>query len=40
MRAVGEKKIDGQLHSAVRELVARELLEPTIPEKPRSRLQR
>ncbi len=38
-RAVGKKKIDGQLHATVRELVARELVEPTIPGKLQSRLQ-
>lgn len=39
-KAVGKKKIDGQLHAAVRDVVAQELVEYTIPDKPNSRLQK
>jgi ATP-dependent DNA helicase RecG len=39
-KAVGKKRIDGQLHAAVRDVVDQELVEYTIPEKPNSRLQK
>ncbi|MDP3722095.1 MAG: ATP-binding protein [Candidatus Omnitrophota bacterium] len=38
--AVGKKKIDGQLHAAVRDVVAQGLVEYTLPGKPNSRLQK
>ena len=37
--AVGKKRIDGQLHAAVREVLARGLVVSTLPDKPNSRLQ-
>ena len=39
-KAVGKKKIDGQLHAAVRDVVAQGLVEYTISGKPNSRLQK
>jgi len=38
--AVGKQKVDGQLHSAVRQMLQTELIEYTLPEKPNSRLQK
>lgn len=38
--AVGKKRIDGQLHAAVRDVLARGLVVSTIPDKPNSRLQK
>ena len=38
-QAVGKKKSDGQLHTAVRNLLTQGLIEYTLPEKPASRLQ-
>lgn len=39
-KAVGKKRIDGQLHGVVRDIVDQGLAEYTIPGKPRSRLQK
>ncbi|MGH8191677.1 MAG: ATP-binding protein [Rhodanobacteraceae bacterium] len=38
--SVGKKRIDGQLHAAMREVVAQGLVEYTLPDKPNSRLQK
>ena len=38
--AVGKKRIDGQLHAAVREVLARGLVVSTLPDKPNSRLRK
>ena len=38
--AVGKKRIDGQLHAAVRDVLARGLIVSTLPDKPISRLQK
>jgi DNA-binding PadR family transcriptional regulator len=37
---LGQKQASGQLHIAVRRLLADELIKMTIPDKPKSRLQR
>ena len=37
---LGQKEISGPLNDAIRELVEQGLIEPTIPEKPNSRLQK
>ena len=39
-RALGRNRPSGQLHEAVRRLVQRGAITPTIPEKPNSRLQK
>lgn len=38
--AMGQKTISGQLNKVIRELVADQTIEPTIPDKPTSRLQK
>ena len=38
--AVGKQKVDGQLHSAVRQMLQKGLIEYTLPDKPNSRLQK
>jgi ATP-dependent DNA helicase RecG len=38
--AMGQKAISGQLNKVIRVLVADQTIEPTIPEKPTSRLQK
>jgi ATP-dependent DNA helicase RecG len=37
---LGQRVVSGPLHQAIRELVAEEWIEPTLPDKPHSRLQR
>ena len=37
---LGQKQASGQLHEVVRRLVADRLIEYTVPDKPRSRLQK
>ena len=39
-RGLGNKEISGQLNKVIRMLVAEQQVEPTIPDKPNSRLQR
>ncbi len=39
-RALGQKQASGPLHRAIRVLLAKDLIERTIPDKPNSRLQR
>ena len=39
-RGLGHKEISGQLNKVIRMLVAEQQVEPTIPDKPNSRLQR
>ncbi len=38
--AMGQKAISGQLNKVIRVLVADQTIEPTIPDKPTSRLQK
>lgn len=38
--SIGKKRVDGQLHEAVRQFVTSGLLEYTVPGKPNSRLQK
>ncbi len=37
---LGQKTVSGQLNEVVRQLVKEQLIEYTLPEKPRSRLQK
>ena len=37
---LGQKQASGQLHEVVRRLVADRMIEYTVPDKPRSRLQK
>ena len=39
-KALKQKHVSGQLHKAIRELLAQSLIERTIPYKPQSRLQK
>jgi ATP-dependent DNA helicase RecG len=39
-QALGQKAVSGQLNKVIRMLVADQTIEPTIPDKPTSRLQK
>jgi ATP-dependent DNA helicase RecG len=37
---LGQRQVSGQLHQVIRDLLAEERIERTIPDKPKSRLQK
>ena len=37
---LGQKRVSGQLHEVIRQLMAKGVIEYTLPQKPRSRLQK
>ena len=37
---LGQKKVSGQLNKTMRDLMSEAMIEPTIPDKPNSRLQK